>query len=97
MPSQHESWAGNLVAWATTTGFWGTLGATWPTILVTVLTAWWTVEKARTERAKRRYYEENSVSLNKGTLRKMLARFSPSEPIPLDDPLDDQQDHHKGK
>lgn len=92
---QHDGWGGNLAAWLATTLGW-TIAPMMPTIInvltavLTLTTVWWTVERARTERVKRRAYEYG-LAESKPLRKSLLARFSTR---PAD--LDEQSGHDNG-
>jgi len=85
----HDTWAGNVLAWIATVASWfnavGSSEFNLSSILtgvLTVSTILWTVEKTRTERARRRTEELKHAALgefvveNKGLLGRLLGRFT---------------------
>lgn len=93
MSQPHEPIAGLAAAWATTLAAWANAAGISGfsingvlTGLLTLTTILWTVERALTERAKRRAIEGYVVQ-DKRMLRRMLNRFR-TRPAPLDSRID---------
>ena len=61
------------IGWAVNIALWLTDGMSPLAVLVALATLWWTVEKARTERAKRRAIDGFALT-QPGALRKLWGR-----------------------
>jgi hypothetical protein len=75
-------YAGPAWAWLVNAVLMLTSGVHPLTLVATICTIWWTVERARTERAKRRLTEMQSdsyaeyVAANRGTFGRLLDRLT---------------------
>lgn len=75
-------------------------GMSLPTVLVTVLTAWWTYEKAMAERARRQVYvsmAESQRPIRKSLLRRVMSGRDSALTDSGDLDSRSQQDPHAGK
>lgn len=109
MQTKSESWAGVILAWIPTVGMWewaqgaAAIAMHWLMayglpIMVTASTVWYTVEKARRERAMRNMYEEAVRPQRRSLLGVLLGRPASTDSMPLqmDDDMQSQS-HHDGK
>ena len=78
------SWVADhpAIGWAVNIALWLTDGMSPLAVLVALATLWWTIEKARTERAKRRAIDDFSAT-QPGALRRLWERIT--GPGALDD------------
>ena len=84
----HETWTGNMLAWLATIIGWfgvGPPGINWGSALtgvLTITTIIWTIEKIRTERARRRTEELKHAALgeftreNKTVFARLMNKFT---------------------
>lgn len=71
------SWVSDhpTIGWFVNVALWVTDGMSPLAVLVAIATLWWTVEKARTERAKRRAIDGFAMS-QPGVMRKLWGRIT---------------------
>lgn len=90
-PAEHivtwaERWAGPLGAWLAQLVLTAFAGMNLITGLGALAALWWTIERARTERAKRRAIEGYAAQ-DRHMLRRLMDRFR-TRPAALDSRLD---------
>lgn len=92
MHNHQDPWA-LLFSWLTSLASVTYFGMNLPTLCLSVATLWWTIERARSERARRRAYEdqlEHSRPMRRSFLTWLSDQSKPT-------PLDEESGHDNGR